>query len=414
MSTEGPAQRRPARPTARATALLAAGLLVVGLTGCGDGDDASGSLPPASSPQTGAGPTDSAPPGDGDPAPAGPTGDLPALVGTEVATLEAPTVLLPRPGDDDHLYVAERAGRVRRLATTGTGLLVPDGEAVLDLSDQTTTDAERGLLGLAFSADGDTLYASHTDADGNSRVASYAMDGAVADADTREELVAVDQPYPNHNGGNLVLGPDGLLWLGLGDGGSSNDPDNRAQDPATLLGKLVRIDPATGDTEIVAGGLRNPWRFSFDADDSLWIADVGQGAWEEVDHVAFDDIEGTDFGWSAFEGTHENPDVDPEGRASADPVPPVFEYSHDDGNCSITGGFVYRGTAIPELQGAYLFADYCAGDVRAISLDADGRLAREHDLGIHLDEASSFGIDQAGELYVLSDGGQVVRIEPAP
>lgn len=334
------------------------------------------------------------------------------LVATVVAaSVHEPIQLVQRPGDDGHLWLAERAGRVRRLEVGRDGdELTPVGDAVVDISDQTTTEAERGLLGMAFSPDGGLLYLSSTDLDGNTQVVSYEMSGDEAETSTRTVVFSQDQPFPNHNGGHIVFGPDAQLWLGLGDGGSSDDPDNNAQDPGSNLGKLLRIDPQTNEATIVASGLRNPWRFSFDTDDSLWIGDVGQNEVEEVDHLPKDSIEGANLGWSGYEGTA--PYLDGDGRQSADAVPPVFEYTHDDGNCSITGGFVYRGEAIESLQGAYLFADYCAGRLRAVRLDEDGAFERELDLGVDVDRPVSFAADSSGEPYVLSQDGNIIRLLP--
>ena len=332
------------------------------------------------------------------------------VVGVTATTAAEPIVLLAQPGDDGHVWLAERAGTVRRLAVADDGTLEPVGDVLLDVSDLTTTDVERGLLGMAFSPEGDELYLSYTDTDGNSRVVRHAVDATTVAAEA-EPIFAIDQPYPNHNGGGIAFGPDGKLWFGLGDGGSADDPENNAQDPTTELGKIIRIDVETGETEIVISGARNPWRWAFDTDGSLWVADVGQNQWEEINHLPAEEIDGANLGWSGYEGTHEY--LEGDGRRPDDPVVPVFEYEHQDGNCSITGGFPYRGTAIPALEGAFVFADYCIGRVRAIVLDDDGGLARELDLGIDVEQPISFGQDAAGELYVLSGTGAVVRIAPA-
>ena len=397
---------RPLALARRAGACLA--LASLGLAACSSGEDTGG--------DTGGAPTSATDGGDGSSTSqdtGGSSAATPTVEATIAATLDQPTDLVPRPGDD-HLWVAERAGKVRRLAVSDEGrTLSPEGEPVLDLTGQTTTDSERGLLGIAFSESGDTVFVSYTDPLGDTRLVSYAIEDDVVDVDSRTVLLAVEQPYSNHNGGHVLLGPDGKLWFGLGDGGSGDDPQNRAQDPDTPLGKLLRLDPEGGDPEIVISGIRNPWRFSFDTDGSLWIGDVGQNQWEEVDHLPADEIQGANLGWSALEGTHENSNVDPEGRTGDNPVPPVFEYSHDGGNCSITGGFVYRGTAIASLQGAYLFADYCAGRLRALRLDDDGKLAQEYDLGIDVSAPVSFGADAEGEPYVLSGDGTIVRLVDA-
>lgn len=384
----------------RLVAGISIAMVTLVATACGSGEDTSGA--PVSEPQGAAEPN-----GLDGASGAGPE----AVEGTVVIALDEPIALLARPGDDDHLWVAERPGRISRLAVSSDGSLASEGEAILDISDDTTTDSERGLLGMAFSPDGDTLYLSHTNAAGDSRVASYAVDGTTVDDADRTELLAVDQPFTNHNGGHIVTGPDGALWLGLGDGGSGDDPDNRAQDPDDPLGSMVRIDPDTGASDIVAIGLRNPWRFAFDeTDDSLWIADVGQSQIEEVNRLAADDIDGANLGWSGYEGTLEYLD-DPERRPD-DPVMPVFEYAREGVNCSITGGFVYRGTAIDGLDGAFLFADYCAGNVRAVRLADNGTVDAELDLDISVEAPVSFGADADGEPFVLSGAGSVVRIAP--
>ena len=382
-------------------------LLSIGIVACTSNDNSSDS--PASVAQT---PDSNSPTTNPGTAPVT-AATRPTVSATEVVDLDEPIDLVARPGDD-HLWVAERAGTVRRLSVSRKGrTLRPTGDPVLDITSQTTTDAERGLLSIAFSKNGDTLFVSHTDRQGDTRLVSYAIENDAVRADTRKVLLAVDQPYPNHNGGHVVLGPDGKLWFGLGDGGAANDPQARAQDPGTLLGKIIRLDPTGGDPEIVISGVRNPWRFSFDTDGSLWIGDVGQNRWEEVDHLPAGEIHGANLGWSALEGSHRNTEVDPAGRSGKDPIAPVLEYSHEGGNCSITGGLVYRGKEIPSLQGAYLFADYCAGNVRALRLGSDGKLAVEYDLGINVTSPVSFGTDARGEVYVLSSGGTIVRLVDA-
>ncbi|WP_426571227.1 PQQ-dependent sugar dehydrogenase [Aquihabitans sp. McL0605] len=392
--------------TSLAAPLLAAAVCVGLLAGCGsDGGDAGQTTPSVT--QVGAESSTTAPAGTE--STTGTTAGAPEIDSVVAASVHTPTVLTSRPGDGGHLWVAERAGRVRRMAISDEGnTLTPAADYALDISDQTTTESERGLLGLTFSPDGKTMYVSFTNSQGNSRVVSYAMDGNEADASTAKTLFAVDQPYPNHNGGNIAFGPDGKLWLGLGDGGSSDDPENRAQNPSTPLGKILRIDPASAKSEIVVSGVRNPWRWWFDTDGSLWIGDVGQNHVEEIDHLPAGKIDGANLGWSGYEG--KQPYLDGPGRRPADAIPPVFEYTHDGGNCSITGGFVYHGKAIPQLDGAYLFADYCAGRLRAITVGSDDKLDHEYDLGIDIESPISFGEDQQGEPYVLSEGGNIVRL----
>ena len=323
------------------------------------------------------------------------------IVGTEAGTFDQPIMLLARPGDDA-LWLAERAGTIRRVTAADDGALTAVGDPVLDLGALTVAEGERGLLGMAFDEDGDVLFVSHTDTDGNSDVASYAIDGETVDPSTRDVLFEIDQPYANHNGGHIVLGPDGRLWLGLGDGGSADDPENRAQDDGTLLGKLVAIDLDSGEAVQVAKGLRNPWRFDFDDDGGIWIADVGQDATEEIDHVGAEELEGANFGWSGYEGSAEY--LDGDGRRPDDAIAPVFEYDRSDGACSVTGGVAYRGSALPDLEGAFLFADYCLGRVRSVQLADDGT-ATSTDLGITVANPVSFGTDADGEVYVLSGDG---------
>jgi glucose/arabinose dehydrogenase len=292
---------------------------------------------------------------------------------------------------------------------------------------------ERGFLGFAFSPDGSHLYVDYTDRDGNSNVDEYAVgvDGAV-DVATRRQVLFQQQPYPNHNGGEVIFGPDGYLYIGFGDGGSGGDPERRGLDLSTWLGKILRIDPAqNGDQpftvpadnpfvgragakpEIWSYGLRNPWRFSFDlATNDLWIGDVGQGDIEEVDRstVAEGAGKGTNYGWSAFEGRSRYNDDQPTDGV----VQPAFQYTHAGGNCSVTGGYVYRGAAIPALQGAYLYTDYCGSGVRAIVVDADGKAGDAVQLTEDPNSIVSFGEDASGEVYVCSLGGNVVyRIDPA-
>ena len=316
---------------------------------------------------------------------------------TPVAGLSQSLALAVR-ANDGALYIATKSGQVR--AIRGGQV---DPAPVLDLGGQVSNGAEQGLLGLVFSPDGSHLYVNYTDTAGDTHIVEYAMSGAVANTGTRRELLFVDQPFANHNGGNLLFGPDGLLWIGLGDGGSGGDPSNNAQNPGTPLGKILRMDAATGQYSMWALGLRNPWRFSFDrATGSVWIADVGQNMWEEVDFAAVQPG-GLNFGWSRFEGNH----LYNASRSAPGAVPPVYEYSHPGGNCAVTGGYVYRGTRIADMNGVYLFADFCRGHVMGLS---NGQV---RDLGMVAANLASFGEDGSGELYVLSLSGGVSRIDAA-
>jgi glucose/arabinose dehydrogenase len=341
----------------------------------------------------------------------------------KVADVPAPTAMAMRPGDDQTIFIASQDGIIRPIR---------DGQVarpILDVSAQTQAGGERGLLGLAFSPDGTKLYIDYTDLNGDSHVDEYTV-GAndVADLASRREVLTQAQPYPNHNGGQLVFGPDGLLYIGFGDGGSGGDPQRHAMDLGTWLGKILRIDPhATGGAayavpadnpfvgrtdakgEIWSYGLRNPWRFSFDADnDDLWIGDVGQNEVEEVDHVTATSGSGrgVNFGWSAYEGTDRyNDEV-----STANVTMPVHEFRHGLEGCSISGGFVYRGTAIAALRGAYVFGDYCFTGVRAIDPAAPETATT---IASQPPSVSSFGEGPGRELYVLSVAGAVYKLTPA-
>jgi glucose/arabinose dehydrogenase len=333
----------------------------------------------------------------------------------------------------DTLYVAEQAGRV--LAVDALGATQP--RLFLDLRDRVKSGGEQGLLGLAFHpgyGSNGRVFAYYTDLNGDEQVSEFHAGAGVADAGSERKLLHVDDPYPNHNGGMLAFGPDGMLYAGLGDGGAADDPGNRAQDLDTLLGKIVRVDvdspPAPipyaippdnpfasrpHGAEIWDDGLRNPWRFSWDrgAPDGagrgdLWIGDVGQNAWEEVDREPAGGHGGVDYGWSRYEGTH----LHEADRDAPGAVGPVAEYPHEDGACSVTGGYVYRGAGVPALQGAYLFGDYCTGVIWTLRPDGAGGYTRtkELDTPYHI---SSFGEDMDGELYVVDLGGQVLKVVPA-
>ncbi|HXY94993.1 MAG TPA: PQQ-dependent sugar dehydrogenase [Acidimicrobiia bacterium] len=349
---------------------------------------------------------------------------------TRVAKLTGTTAMASRAGDDA-LYVAQQDGRVWAIRNGRVA-----SQPALDISADTIAAGEQGLLGLAFSPDGTLMYVDYTDRSGDSHIEAFTMKGNVADPSTRRLILFVKQPEPNHNGGQLAFGPDGDLYIGFGDGGSEGDQGfghargGNGQSLHTRLGKILRIDPTPSSAspyrvppdnpfvgrkgvkpEIWAYGLRNPWRFSFDAETGdLWIGDVGQDKWEEVDFVPAtngrDAGRGDNFGWDRLEGTHPY-----KGRAPAGAVPPVYETSHADGNCAITGGFVYRGTAIPDLRGMYLVTDYCRGRLTALQPTGDGSF-QARDLGITLTQVSSFGQANDHELYVLSQSSGVYEITP--
>ena len=363
----------------------------------------------------------------------------------EIAVVEQPVALAARAGDPA-LYIAERTGRVRRIEITTasrrrSGSSTPvttqtfqlERSAVLDLTDDVVSEGqEQGLLGLAFSTDGNRLYVAYTGTDGRQHLDELEMGAERPESGSRRELLVVDDFATNHNGGQLAFGPDGFLYWGMGDGGGRGDPEGTGQDPGDLLGSILRIDPdvapeAGGDAyavpdgnpfatgggapEVWAYGLRNPWRFSFDRDTGdLWVGDVGQGDREEVTLLPATEGRnagrGANLGWSLREGDEPfEGGEEPEGH-----VPPIFTYPTSDG-CAVTGGYVYRGDRIPPLVGAYVFGDFCQGEVLALVV-RDGELRDQRVLGLSVPNLTSFGEDVDGELYALSLDGAVFRIVP--
>lgn len=350
--------------------------------------------------------------------------------------LSRPLFVTAAPGQPGRLYIVEQGGRI----------LIHEGGAVretpfLDVASlMGGVSGERGLLGLAFHPDYEhngRFYVDYTDMDGMTTVALYcrfADDEYRADPATAAILLGIPQPFSNHNGGMLAFGPDGYLYIASGDGGSANDPQNNGQSLDTLLGKILRIDvdgaspygiPANNPfvgvdgarEEIWAYGLRNPWRLSFDRETGdLWIGDVGQGALEEIDFQPADSAGGENYGWRVREGDACRP-----GEAACDlpgAVDPVYSYSRL-GSQSVTGGFVYRGSAIPKLAGTYLFADYIGGTVYALTRDGNGNVTvadetdNLNDGSTTLRNVASFGEDLDGELYIVDYGaGAVYRIVP--
>jgi glucose/arabinose dehydrogenase len=411
----------PASPRGAAAALLALGLLLAACSG-GDGDQQA--APTTTTPTTTAPPTTEGG--------AGSTTTFGAAASSaqfrrarvrlvQVAELQQPVAMAVRPGDRA-VYVAEQTGAVRALRAGKV-----DPTPVVDISDQVTAGGEQGLLGLAFSPDGRFLYLNFTDTDGDSRVVELTMRGGRADPGSLRLLLRVEDPFANHNGGQLAFGPDRLLYIAFGDGGGGGDPEGNGQSLGTLLGKILRIDPRPAGgrpyrvpsgnpfvgrgggarPEIWAYGLRNPWRFSFDpASGDLWIGDVGQNAWEEVDREPARSG-GRNYGWNRREGLHAF-----EGERPAGAVDPVIEYGREGGACTVIGGSVYWGRRIPGLRGAYLYGDYCAGWVRAARVRG-GRVAEQRDLGLSVPNLTSFGVDPAGELYAMSLAGPVYRLAPA-
>ena len=344
-----------------------------------------------------------------------------------IAEVPAPVALAVKPGTGQR-YVATLTGQIWLLEPTGS-----DGEAdaaapqlVADIGSRISQGCENGLLGITFSPGGDELYLSYTDTARNSRIAVVPMAGEIPQTDRARVLMALDQPACNHNGGDLRFGPDGNLWIGFGDGGGADDRFGHGQDSDTLLGTLVRVDPdppsgrgygtpagnpfaGSGAPEVWAYGARNPWRFSFDRlTGDLWIADVGQNRIEEIHVLPAADgwSPGANLGWPLFEGNERF-----SGEATpADLVFPVYTYTHDEG-CSVTGGYVYRGSAIAALVGTYVFGDYCTGELWGLVRGTDGT-AERIDLGVSVPPNTlvSFGEDADGELYALA-AGTVFRLE---
>jgi glucose/arabinose dehydrogenase len=417
------------RPSAPIVAVL-----VLAVSACGQGQ---GSPIPSPTPATTAPPPASQPPAAESPvASASPSGSPssgfdPDGIGLSlervVDGLDHPLAVTHAGDGSGRIFVVEQRGQIRIVRD---GVLA--GDPFLNIGDRLTSGGERGLLGLAFHPsfpDDPRLFVNYTDLDGDTVVSSFVVPSADADrADLGSEqvLLRIDQPYPNHNGGALAFGPDGFLYISTGDGGSGGDPHDNGQRLDTLLGKILRIDvdgdevdgryaippdnPLVGEgdaePEIWLSGLRNPWRMAFDrATGDLWIGDVGQGSWEEID-VARAGVGGLNFGWNRMEGfdCYEPDDCDPTAY-----TPPVTAYGHDLG-CSVIGGSVYRGTSQPLLAGGYVYSDYCGGRLWLLDPTTDGPVDAPPvvDTGRSI---SAIGEDEAGELYATDLGaGELLRI----
>jgi len=336
---------------------------------------------------------------------------------TLVSGLERPVNLQSADDGSGRLFIIEKVGRIR---------VLQDGQLLdtpyLDITDRVGSGGnEQGLLGLAYHPNYEVnglFFVNYTDKNGNTVIARYRVTGDpnVADPNGEIVLLRVTQPFQNHNGGVLTFGPDGYLYAGLGDGGSAGDPQGNAQSLNTWLGKILRLDVDSAEpyaippdnpfgNEIWAYGLRNPWRISFDRKTGdLYIGDVGQNQWEEIDFVSAGTPGGMNFGWNYMEGTHPYEGTPPQGTQL---VPPVAEYSHSEGGCSVTGGYVYRG-AMPEWNGIYLYADYCSGMVWGLIHSNGGW--QDQVLYSGVGRITSFGQDEAGEIYLILDSGQILRL----
>lgn len=329
--------------------------------------------------------------------------------------------------NDDRLFVVEQGGKIKIIQPDGTVNSTP----FLNIAGQVSNGSEQGLLGLAFHpnyANNGYFYLNYTNTSGNTQVSRFSVDASNADvADNNSELPILDfnQPFSNHNGGNLLFGPDGYLYISSGDGGSGGDPQNNSQNTNTLLGKLLRIDvdnPSGGNNygiptdnpfigtpntkeEIYAYGLRNPWRFSIDlTENEIWIADVGQSSIEEINRAPLGNA-GLNYGWRCYEGTQ------PYNTQNCPPASevefPFAEYANGGGNCSITGGYVYRGSVYSDIAGLYFFADYCSGMIGTV--DSTGNLL---DHGDFSGNWVSFGEDINKELYILNiSGGDIYKVK---
>jgi glucose/arabinose dehydrogenase len=339
-----------------------------------------------------------------------------------VGSFNDPVFVASAPGAPKLLFVVEQPGTISVLRD-GKELNRP----FLNISDRVSYGGEEGLLSMAFDPGyqrNKRFYVYFTNKAGNIEVdVLKAKNATRASARSRNKVIEVPHPsFGNHNGGQLQIGPDKLLYIGTGDGGSANDPDGNAQNKSVLLGKLLRIDPrkgggysvprsnpfrqGKGKPEIYATGLRNPYRFSFDsATGDIWIGDVGQNEWEEINHTGRAKLNGANFGWDLFEGNHI---FEGNGNKPANYEPPVLEFSHGSGNCSVTGGYVVHDQSVPAIDGRYVYSDFCGGDVR--SFDPSNPGGSDSSTGLEVDQPSSFGLDARGHLYVTSLAGPVYRI----
>ena len=316
---------------------------------------------------------------------------------------------------DGSLLLTQQDGRLQRML---------DGEAelVLDFTGQVADGVEQGLLDIELDLDRGWAYLTLINLDEDLELWAYDLDADGIPVDgTGRILMTIDEPHEWHNGGDVEIGPDGMLWMSAGDGGHIADPFRHGQNPDTPLGTILRIEPTAdgyevpddnpdlgrdADERVVAFGFRNPWRIDFAPDGLLWVADVGQYCAEEVSIVDPADL-GGNYGWSNLEGSYRFV-----GQIPEEHVLPAFEYSHDDGGCSITGAGIYRGAAIPELVGMYVFADYCRGRVMALELDASGTVVDVHRLGVQINLIQAIEADADGELYLLTQEQGVHKLVP--
>ena len=334
---------------------------------------------------------------------------LSATLGAPITDSADPVDIAIRNGETTQSYIVERAGKIYELASDGT-----KGSEVLDIGDLTIAQGEQGLLGLAFAPDGSGAYVNYTNLDGDTVIASFliADDGSFNQA-SQGIIATIKQPYPNHNGGDIMVDAVGALYVFMGDGGFANDPERHALDVTSPLGKIWKFSPVDdrwNSGEVWAVGLRNPWRAALDpVTNDLWIADVGQDKWEEINVVPFDQVQGVSFGWSAREGTHEFNADQQALHETFTAVEPVYEYEHVDNNCSISGGVVYRGSQVPVSGTWYIFSDYCTGKVEALCVDEQRQNCGVIELGT-VERSVGVVADAQGEVWVLSQNGLIVPI----
>jgi glucose/arabinose dehydrogenase len=337
---------------------------------------------------------------------------FPATLGEPATGWTEPVDIASRfaPGATPTNYLVERTGSVSIMNDDGSR-----GSLALDIGDMTVAEGERGLLGLAFSFDGARAFVNYTDLDGHTNVDQYEVrDDGTFDASTRTRVYFLEQPYPNHNGGEIAWA-DGSLWIFTGDGGSGGDPDRYALNPDSQLGKVIRLTEVDGKWnagQVVAVGLRNPWRVFLDqVTDEFWIADVGQNEIEEINVVERSAIDGVSFGWSYLESTEVFNDDQAEAHAGRTAIEPVLEYRHTDGRCSISGGAVYRGENVTTVGTWFVYADWCTGEVIATCFDDERATCGTTILGT-VSRAVGVLADASGELWVLSQDGPVVPVVP--
>lgn len=405
-------------PTCRPHAALAISVLAVILAvgACGSSDSTSGSPAAGNAPTT-----DSA--GRAPRAGAAASARL-----ARIGTFKQPLYVTSPPGDATRIFVVEKGGKIRMI---GNGK--KQSKPFLNISGEVSDGSEQGLLSLTFAPDyaqSRKFYIDFTDGKGDTRIQEFRSNsrGNRAIKGSRRQLMKINQPFENHNGGLVLFGPDKLLYIGMGDGGSGNDPGNRAQSLGTLLGKLLRIDPKRSKSkpytipadnpfvgksgargEIYSYGLRNPWRFSFDRETAaIYIGDVGQDTLEEIDYEPEGKARGVNFGWPAFEGKSHNPAR--EDATADNPEPPILDYGREGGECSVTGGYVVRDPGLSALVGRYVYGDFCTGKLRSFVVK-DGKAEDDNGLGLTVSQLSSFGEDASGHIYATSLDGPVYRLK---